>query len=90
MKCPNCGEQCERDMVDVGVGEMPSGPYGCENCGWVDRQTDEMFREPLIDDPRMPHGSMVRERDVDYMVDRIADAFTCDEDNRPSRDDDFD
>lgn len=36
MKCPNCGEECTRDMVDVGVCEIPSGPYGCENCGWVE------------------------------------------------------
>jgi hypothetical protein len=31
--CPKCGEQCERDSVDVGVGVM-DGPYGCPGCGW--------------------------------------------------------
>jgi hypothetical protein len=36
MKCPKCGEECTRDMVDVGVGEIPSGPWGCEDCQWVD------------------------------------------------------
>lgn len=38
MKCPNCGGECERDMVDVGVGEMPSGPWGCPECQWVEGQ----------------------------------------------------
>jgi len=34
--CPQCGEPCERDMVDVGIGEIPSGPWGCPNCHWVE------------------------------------------------------
>ncbi len=33
MKCPWCGStDVTCDTVDVGVGEMQSGPYGCENC----------------------------------------------------------
>lgn len=32
MKCPKCGEDCDRDEVDVGVGVI-YGPYGCW-CGW--------------------------------------------------------
>ena len=32
MNCPKCGEECDRDEVDVGVG-MIYGPYGCM-CGW--------------------------------------------------------
>lgn len=32
MNCPKCGEECERDSVDVGVGVI-YGPYGCI-CGW--------------------------------------------------------
>ena len=32
MQCPNCGELCERDSVDVGVGVI-DGPWGCI-CGW--------------------------------------------------------
>lgn len=32
MICPNCGEACWRDEVDVGVGVM-HGPWGCP-CGW--------------------------------------------------------
>jgi len=46
MTCPQCGEACTRDLVDVGVGEMPSGPYGCENCGWL---------EPLPPDVTIVH-----------------------------------
>jgi len=30
--CPKCGEECDRDSVDVGVGVI-HGPYGC-GCGW--------------------------------------------------------
>ena len=33
IKCPNCGESCDRDSVDVGVGVI-HGPFGCANCGW--------------------------------------------------------
>lgn len=40
MKCPVCGEDCERDMVDVGVCEIPAGPWGCPNCDWVEPQND--------------------------------------------------
>ena len=31
-KCPRCGEPCDRESVDVGVGII-YGPYGC-GCGW--------------------------------------------------------
>ena len=31
--CPHCGEGCDRDSVDVGVGVI-YGPWGCPNCGW--------------------------------------------------------
>lgn len=30
--CPNCGSECWRDEVDVGVGII-YGPWGCP-CGW--------------------------------------------------------
>lgn len=36
MNCPNCGAECERDEVDVGVGTMPAGPWGCPECHWVE------------------------------------------------------
>jgi hypothetical protein len=32
MICPECGAQCDRDSVDVGVGVI-HGPWGC-SCGW--------------------------------------------------------
>lgn len=41
MTCPQCGADCERDMVDVGIGEIPSGPWGCPECHWVDRSTKD-------------------------------------------------
>jgi hypothetical protein len=31
--CPKCGEECQRDEVDVGVGII-YGPWGCPGCGW--------------------------------------------------------
>lgn len=36
MTCPKCGAECERDMVDVGIGEIPAGPWGCPECHWVE------------------------------------------------------
>ncbi len=36
MQCPNCGEPCGRDEVDVGVGYY-YGPYGC-SCGWSESE----------------------------------------------------
>lgn len=49
MICPKCGCECTRDTVDVGVGEVPVGPWGCENCGW--------YEEPLeVDDDLFGDG----------------------------------
>lgn len=42
MDCPQCGEECYRDEVDVGVGVI-YGPWGCY-CGWSEypvRQAEE-------------------------------------------------
>ena len=36
MKCPECGEQCSRDEIDVGVGIVAS-PWSC-GCGWDEEQ----------------------------------------------------
>lgn len=33
MKCPKCGEECQRDEVDIGVG-IQYGPFGCPSCAW--------------------------------------------------------
>jgi hypothetical protein len=35
MKCDNCGEECWRDEVDIGVGYQ-NGPWRCDNCGWYE------------------------------------------------------
>jgi hypothetical protein len=34
--CPKCGHELECDMVDIGVGEMQCGPWGCPACHWVE------------------------------------------------------
>lgn len=31
--CPHCGEACDRESVDVGIGVI-YGPWGCPSCGW--------------------------------------------------------
>ncbi len=35
MKCPYCGWDATCDEVDIGVGNIQCGPYGCERCGAV-------------------------------------------------------
>jgi hypothetical protein len=32
LQCPKCGEPCDRESVDVGIGVV-YGPWGCI-CGW--------------------------------------------------------
>lgn len=39
-KCPKCGEQMELDMVDVGCCEIPSGPWGCPCCYYVEPEVE--------------------------------------------------
>lgn len=41
MNCPRCGERLEQATVDIGVGEIPCGPLGCECCHWVEGVPDE-------------------------------------------------
>jgi hypothetical protein len=40
MKCPRCGEEMEQPTVDVGIGEIPCGPWSCDVCHWVDGLSD--------------------------------------------------
>ena len=41
--CPRCGNACERDEVDVGVGTV-YGPFGCP-CGWSEwERYDSIFK----------------------------------------------
>lgn len=43
MQCPNCGEACGRDEVDIGVGVL-FGPWGCSFCGWSE---DDKYNQIL-------------------------------------------
>lgn len=43
MKCPECGAQCWRNEVDVGVGVI-SDEWKCINCDW-----DETLAFPMKD-----------------------------------------
>ncbi len=46
--CPDCGVQCDRMEVDIGVGTQ-CGPWSCFNCGWEEPQPS--FAEMLPIDP---------------------------------------
>jgi hypothetical protein len=35
-------------MVDVGVGEIPAGPWGCPACQWVEPEVEEYGDEAGI------------------------------------------
>ena len=50
--CPNCGEGCGRDEVDVGVGMM-HGPWGCGACGWSE---DSYYDSSNTEDGLSPSG----------------------------------
>jgi hypothetical protein len=34
MKCPECGEELEIPVVDIGVGNQQIGPAFCPECHW--------------------------------------------------------
>lgn len=50
--CPQCGNECDRDEVDVGVGVI-TGPWGCYGCGWseYDRKQAELDNPGYYCDP---------------------------------------
>ena len=40
-KCPQCGTELEPYAeVDIGVGVMQGGPWGCPACHWVEPEED--------------------------------------------------
>ena len=51
--CPHCGEACDREEVDVGVGTV-YGPWRCPGCGWsAEEATEQIIRvkdEDIIED----------------------------------------
>jgi len=40
MKCPDCGAEAEQETVDVGPCEVPTGPWGCFECYWVEPEPE--------------------------------------------------
>jgi hypothetical protein len=41
LKCPKCGTECEPYAeVDIGVGIMQGGPWGCPACHWIEEEED--------------------------------------------------
>ena len=51
MKCPNCGDNCARDEVDVGVG-VQYGPWGCFSCGWSEHPSYDDSEDESIEQKR--------------------------------------
>ena len=48
MFCPKCGSECDRDVVNVGVG-FYFGPFGCA-CGWSEYAEYDISDGPKIVD----------------------------------------
>lgn len=44
MKCPECGSECWRNEVDVGVG-IYHDEWKCTNCNWDEGQAFPMNKE---------------------------------------------
>ena len=73
MKCPKCGEECDRESVDVGVGVI-CGPLGCY-CGWSEDPQYDRSEGKSEAQKREAPGRYVDQFGVSYSISRIAD--TC-------------
>lgn len=67
--CPYCGEQCNAEFVDIGVGMQQCEPYHCEACGAIEIGPTTTPDLPLLDDEqwtgwtyrkRTPFQKMIR------------------------------
>lgn len=50
--CPYCGAEAERDEVDVGVGMIPAGPWGCPSCHAFEADYEELLKADVSDEVR--------------------------------------
>lgn len=48
-ECPYCGNECQADFVDNGIGMVQCGPYHCFSCG-ASEIGPEMQFEDLTDE----------------------------------------
>lgn len=55
MRCPRCGEDCDRDSVHNGVA-MIYGPWGCPSCRWSECEEYDLSNGQSA---RQPDGSVV-------------------------------
>ena len=46
--CPACGGKMTCDTVDIGVGEMQTGKYGCDDCQLVEGEPVSAARRPPL------------------------------------------
>lgn len=44
--CPDCGNFCIRDEVDIGVGTMYS-PWRCSECGWSQQEEADEYLKSI-------------------------------------------
>lgn len=62
-KCPYCGEECEADWVDVGVGMMQCGPYHCYSCGASEIGPEMKFEELTDENGWYVMGDVINKED---------------------------
>lgn len=46
--CPFCGETCEADFVDIGIGYQQCSPYHCEACGASQMGPNDDDKDPAL------------------------------------------
>jgi hypothetical protein len=67
MICPDCGENCSRESVDIGVGTV-YGTWGCY-CGWSEDQIEGCDQWGM----RTPAGRTM----LDDLIDGSDHPYTC-------------
>ena len=80
--CPYCGEECEADWVDIGIGVTQCGPYHCDGCGASEigpEKKDGTFTELErktgwygSGHPPSPHANTIKGTLVDHRTAKLA------------------
>lgn len=77
-ECPYCGNECEADWCDVGVGMVQCGPYHCEKCSASEAGSycetdsrDDYDREFGWFKPGSPAGSSANTDDNGVIINHV-------------------